>query len=282
MSLQTLARQRRLRDNGRPHVDHPGIIAMESLPTSASPPPLRAARAPRHLAAGDGASFWGEAWRIFCAAPLTWMLIVVAYLVISIVLTIIPVVGGLAHIVLTPVFVGGMMQGCQALARGERLEFAHLFAGFGQGRLAPLAVLGMFGLAAAIVFGILLVAGAFVTIGMSGLGALIDYGNPRAITSAAGIGLLGLLLLALVCLTLVAMAFWFAPALVALDGIEPVAALKASFEGSLANLGPFLVYGLVYIGLAILASIPLGLGWLVLGPMMAGSCYASWRRIFSA
>jgi uncharacterized membrane protein len=64
--------------------------------------------------------------------------------------------------------------------------------------------------------------------------------------------------------------------------MEPGAALKASFEGCLANLGPFLVYSLVFIGLAILASIPLGLGWLVLGPMIAGSCYASWRRIFSA
>jgi len=58
--------------------------------------------------------------------------------------------------------------------------------------------------------------------------------------------------------------------------------MKASFEACLANLGPLLVYGLVYIGLAIIASIPLGLGWLVLGPMMAGSCYASWRRVFAA
>jgi uncharacterized membrane protein len=140
----------------------------------------------------------------------------------------------------------------------------------------------MFALATGIVFGILMVAGLFMTIGMSGLGALVDYGNPRAITSAATVGVLGLVLLALIVGTLVGMAFWFAPALVALDGVEPVAALKASFEASLANIGPFLVYGLIYIALAIVASIPLGLGWLVLGPMMAGSCYASWRRIFAA
>jgi len=42
------------------------------------------------------------------------------------------------------------------------------------------------------------------------------------------------------------------------------------------------VYGLVYIGLAILASIPFGLGWLVLGPMLVGSCYASWRQVFGS
>lgn len=255
---------------------------MDSLPTSLSPPPLSSLRLPRHLPAGEGSAFWGEAWRIFCAAPLVWMLIVIAYLAISIVLSIIPVIGSLAHLVLTPVFVGGMMLGCHALARGEPLEFAHLFAGFDSRRIGPLAVLGMFALAIIIASGILLAAGAFMTIGMSGLGALLDYGNPRAFTSAAGAGILGLVLLVLIIATLGGMAFWFAPALVAIDGVEPVAAMKASFEACLANLGPLLVYGLVYIGLAIVASIPLGLGWLVLGPMMAGSCYASWRRVFAA
>ena len=41
-----------------------------------------------------------------------------------------------------------------------------------------------------------------------------------------------------------------------------------------------LVYSLVGLVLAIAASIPLGLGWLVLGPMFGGSVYASYRDIF--
>ena len=45
------------------------------------------------------------------------------------------------------------------------------------------------------------------------------------------------------------------------------------------NVGAFLLYGLIYIGLAIVASIPFGLGgWS--GPMIVGSCYAGWRTIF--
>ena len=67
-----------------------------------------------------------------------------------------------------------------------------------------------------------------------------------------------------------------------IDGVELLAAMKASFDGSMANLMPFLIYGLIYIGLAIVASIPFGLGWFVLAPMVVGSCYASWRRIFAA
>jgi hypothetical protein len=35
------------------------------------------------------------------------------------------------------------------------------------------------------------------------------------------------------------------------------------------------------IGLAIVASIPFLLGWIVLGPMLVGSCYAGWRTIFA-
>jgi uncharacterized membrane protein len=79
---------------------------------------------------------------------------------------------------------------------------------------------------------------------------------------------------------LAAMAYWFAPALVVLNGETPVAALQKSFAASLRNVGAFLLYGVIYIGLAIVASIPFGLGWLVLGPMIVGSCYAGWRTIF--
>src|SRR5204862_3621405 len=111
------------------------------LPDS-SAPRLPGAPQPRHLAAGAGASFWGEAWRIFSASPGAWIVILIVYVLISIGLAIIPVVGNLAHLILTPVFIGGVMLGCQALARGEPLSVAHLFEGFQSGRFGPLAILG--------------------------------------------------------------------------------------------------------------------------------------------
>lgn len=257
---------------------------METLPSTAATPPVRPAREPRRLPAGQGASFWSEAWRIFLAAPLIWILILVIYVCISIVLVLIPVIGSLAHTILTPVFAGGMMLGCHALARGEPLEIGHLFVGFKDGRFGPLAVLGLIMLALAIILGVLVVAAAFVTIGMSGLGALLDYDSPRALATiaGAGIGIAFLMLIGLLGGMLIWMALWFAPALVAIEGREPVAAIKASFEACMGNLLPFLIYGLVYIGLAIVASIPFALGWLVLAPMVVASCYASWRQIFAA
>jgi uncharacterized membrane protein len=76
------------------------------------------------------------------------------------------------------------------------------------------------------------------------------------------------------------MALWFAPALVALRGVAPVAAIKQSFTGCLRNLIPFLIYGLVMFVLSILATIPLALGWLVLGPVFVASVYVAYRDIY--
>ena len=55
---------------------------------------------------------------------------------------------------------------------------------------------------------------------------------------------------------------------------------KASFAASMRNIPPMLAYGLAGIVLAILATIPLGLGWFVLGPVFVASVYTSYRDIF--
>jgi hypothetical protein len=252
-------------------------------PPPAPPPSAPGPREPRSLPAGAGVEFWGEAWRIFAAAPLPWILIVLIYVVISLALGWIPVVGGLVSTVLTPVFGGGVMLACHALARGEPLSPVNLFDGFREGRFMPLATLGLILLAITVVFTLVLIAGVVVTIGMHGLSTLAGEGDPMAVLRSGGlVAALVLLLIALTGAAVIAMAWWFAPALVALDAAEPVAALKLSFRACWTNLGALTIYGLVYIGLAVVASIPFGLGWLVLAPMTAGSCYASWRKIFGA
>jgi uncharacterized membrane protein len=244
--------------------------------TSSAPPP-------RQLAAGEGAAWWGESWRIFCAAPAVWLGIFVIFVVVSIALVLVPIVGSLVHTVLTPVFVGGAMLGCHALARGEPLRIGHLFEGFQGGRFAPLCILGLLWLAILFVIAIVMVGTIFLTLGASGLAALMDFGGTSldyTALASAGVAVFIVGLIALGVAVLVAMAYWFAPALVVLNGEQPVAALQKSFAASSRNIGAFLLYGLIYIGLAIVASIPMGLGWLVLGPMVVGSCYAGWRTIF--
>jgi uncharacterized membrane protein len=240
---------------------------------------------PRQLAAGYGASWWGEGWRVFAASPLVWLGIVVILLVLMFLLVLIPLIGGIAQTLLMPVFAGGVMLGCNALARGEPLRIAHLFDGFGAGRFGPLVIIGLVVLAAAIVLGLVVAGVAFASIGIAGLAALSALTDPTQLDigtlTSFGLSLLLVLLLALVGASLIAMAYWFAPALVVLNGEEPLAAMRKSFRACWRNIGAFLLYGIIYLGLAIVATIPFGLGWLVLAPMIAGSCYAGWRTVFS-
>jgi len=59
-----------------------------------------------------------------------------------------------------------------------------------------------------------------------------------------------------------------------------VAAIKQSFGACLKNIVPFLIYGVVAFVLSIVATIPFGLGWLVLGPVLAASVYTAYQDIF--
>lgn len=249
-------------------------------PSLSAPAP---ARTPRSLEAGAGVSWWSEAWRIFTAAPGTWLAITILFVVIMIALNLIPVVGGLASQILGPVFTAGALLGCHALARGEPMTIGHLFDAFKAPYFTPLLILGLivfgFWLALLIVFFAVMVA----VIGVSGFTALMAGDAVQAgSTMLATFGFAALLVLAvgLFAITLFVMFYWFAPPLIAVGGMPVGDALKASLKGSLANIVPFLVYGLIFFGLAIVASIPFGLGWLVLAPVAIASIYSSWRQVF--
>jgi uncharacterized membrane protein len=237
---------------------------------------------PRTVPASRGATWWGEAWRLFTPAVGVWLLILIILIVLHVVASVIPIVGSLGMQILNPVFVGGLMLGCRALDRGNPLTIGHLFAGFSQ-RTGPLVMVGLLYTGAALVL-VLLVFGVMVALfGVAIFGMLTGSVDPAqtgiALDSAVVAVLLGVLFLLLLLLPLV-MAVWFAPALVMLGGLSPGAAMAASFRGCLRNFLPFLLYFVVFVGLAIVASIPFGLGWLVLLPVTTATIYTSYCDIF--
>ena len=254
-------------------------------PTFAAPPPPPASRTPdaaRTVDAGRGASWWSEAWRLFAAAPGPWLLIIVILLVLNFVLALIPVVGHVATQVLYPVFAGGLMLGCRAIDRGQPFTVNHLFAGFNE-RAGPLFMLGLLYLAIAVAITLAVGGILLVVFGAAVFSRLFQLMDPFSAGAALGgifmIVMIGVLLFMLLALPLF-MAMWFAPALVVLRGLEPWAAMKVSFTGCLKNVLPFLIYGLVGIVLAIVASIPLMLGWLLVGPMAIASVYTGYCDIY--
>ena len=89
-----------------------------------------------------------------------------------------------------------------------------------------------------------------------------------------------LILIGLALFIPLVMALYFAPALIVHHDLGAVDAMKLSFKGCLRNILPFLVYGVIAMILGFLASIPLMLGWLVLGPILAIAVYVAYRQIF--
>jgi uncharacterized membrane protein len=167
------------------------------------------------------------------------------------------------------------MLGCQDVDRGGALEIERLFAGFKQ-RTGDLVVVGACNLAGTVVITLACAA----VLGGGVFMAVMRGGIEGAGLSIASL-LIALLLVAGLSVPL-AMATWFAPALIALHGVAPGAALKASFFACLRNWMPFLIYGIVLLVLCFVAAIPAFLGFLVLVPVLIASVYTSYRDIFCA
>ena len=224
--------------------------------------------------AGHGWTWIARAWDLFKRAPALWIGMVLAFVVISCGLALIPILGSLISFALGPVFGAGFVIGCRALDEGGELKFSHLFAGF-QTRFGTLVAVGLLYLAA--LFVVLLVVGLICGVSMF---AIFRGGADPANIGAAFATMVLAFLVATALMLPVAMAIWFAPPLVVFNELGAFDALKSSFLGCLTNMVPFLIYGLILLGFAILASIPFGLGWLVLAPVIGASIYTAYRDIY--
>jgi uncharacterized membrane protein len=235
---------------------------------------------------GHGWRWIVEGWHSFTASPVLWIITALLFIIISVVTAAVPVVGPLAGIVLTPVLTAGLMIGASEVAAGRPLSIGHLFAGFQQrvGSLVGVGLLSTLFLGIGVLIILFAFGGAVMQLMMK---ASVDLASvdlasvdPAALTRSS-LGLLFTIAAVAVLLLLpLSMAYYFAPALIALGGQGPLAAMRMSLLACLRNSLPLLVYSLALIVLAILATLPLALGWIVLLPVLIASAYASYRDIF--
>lgn len=227
--------------------------------------------------AGKASAWYGYGFDLFKANAGVWIGMLIVLFVIALALAVVPVIGSLASNLLMPVFFGGLMLACQAHAEGKPVTFDFLFAGF-KDKFGALVLIGLIWMIGILL--ITIVAGFFAAIFFGGAIAA------GAVTGSAGLmglgisAMLGFILLAVVVSIPLAMAIWFAPALVVFQNVAPFDALMMSLKSSLKNWAAFLLFFVLYIVFAVLATIPLGLGWLVLGPVLVGAMYAAYRDIF--
>jgi uncharacterized membrane protein len=229
----------------------------------------------------------GLAW--FGVAAGNWIVICLILGAMMLLSLLVPLLGVLGLMLLAPVLAGGLMLGCAAQSSGKALRIDHLFDGFQDhfGALAMLGLVLLLGMAALslVSFLVALAAGG----SFAALSGLLNA-NPTTLDQMldlvnlllSGLGM-ALLLASLVGTALslpLMMALWFAPVLVVRHNLPVGAALVASFLGCMKNWLPFLLYSIVLSGLAILACLPLMLGWLVLLPVLIGTVYASYEDIY--
>ena len=228
----------------------------------------------------SGVSWVADGFRYFRQAPFVWMVMTVIVVLTTALLSLVPLVF-LLTFPLSILFAGGMMLGCAAIDRGEPLRVSHLFAGF-QTHTGALVGLGGLYLAASVLV-MLLMAGvvasfplpAFDKVLMAAPGTLLPSQLQALMVWVVVVNLLAMLLL-----TPVVMAVWFAPALIVLQGLDAVTAARLSLKACLVNWRPFLLYGVLAMALLLLAMLLFGLGLLVAVPVLAASVYAGWKDVF--
>ena len=229
-----------------------------------------------------GIAWLTEGFDYFKCNAGAWIGISIIFLIFYIILSVLPVIGGLLLALLTPVLLGGLILGCHDLDQGKAIAVNHLFAGFSRntGQLVLLGLLNYIGMILIMVISMVIVM-PFLG-GMEFMTQFMHTMEHGDLTMAPGM-FVGMLLVALVGMLFylpLIMALWFAPALIVIDRQTAVDALVNSFKGCLKNIVPFLLYGLLGLVLAIVASIPFMLGWLVLFPMIVASVYLGYKDIF--
>jgi len=234
----------------------------------------------------NGLHWLKSGYAMFKAYPLMWIVLFMIYFGIIFPVSGIPGIGPIIGTLLAPVFAAGMMLGCRDIDHNKPLEINHVFAGFKKNTVQLISLGGFY------MVGILFVSMFFATgLDQSMVEAIAKSGT---VSPAQMEALSTPLLKATFMLIPVMMAYWFAPALVALHDLTAVQAIKLSFKACLRNIVPFILYlvavALIFIvlmqlmflvsGLGPIGAIVLALAFCGIMPLMMTSLFASYRDIF--
>ncbi|TDN48633.1 putative membrane protein [Azoarcus indigens] len=240
-------------------------------------PPEPPPRPHRHVlpeikpaAPGDALRWLATGWELFLRSPGTWLLQTLVLILILLALGMVPVAVPVAF----PLLAAGMVASAQRVERGEKLRVDHLFDGLRR-HAGNLLLVGAFHLLGAL-FAALIAA----AIGGSAMltGAIV--GALTGVGLATGGVMFGMLVFTVLWIMLM-MALWFAPALVMLQDVAPLDAMKLSAQACFGSLLTFIIFAVMLYVLVWVAMIPAGLGMLLLVPVIAGAQLAAWRDLFS-
>jgi uncharacterized membrane protein len=209
---------------------------------------------------------WGwfmDGWGMFMKNPVVWILMMLIVYLIIFLLSNVPILNILISGLLGTMLAGGLIYSASQLDKNGKLEIQHLFRAFlDDTKIGPMLILGFVTLIASLIMGV-------VTKGLIG-SINFQFGTSMII---------GILLLLLLIALLVSLLFYAIPQVMLRD-IAPIYAIPSGVMGALRNWQPLLVFCLIYLLLGFIASIPVWLGFLILGPVTAGAWYQSYKDLF--
>jgi hypothetical protein len=241
---------------------------------------------PRTVQAAHGWTWIKEGFALFRKSPANWIAIVLLLFAATKLLAFVSLLG-IVVVLLMPIFIVGLMEGCRALERGEPLQLAHLACGF-RHNAAQLVTIGGVSLV-----GNLAVMMIVMSLGgdaMSTLAKAVSQGGaaagPAAEMQAASSTLARALLVGMLVSLPLLMAIWYAPLLVYFRDATALEAMKSSLIACAKNAPALLVYGLAVLG-GMLLAMPFAMSlrqydlalWL-LAPVLLPSLYASYKDIY--
>lgn len=223
--------------------------------------------------AGNIVGWLKYGWGIFTKSWLMWILALIACFVISIILGFIPLIGQIATTALGAIagLMGVFM--VRSVEQTGSINFGSVIENL-KAKSQPLLIFIGIGVAFS-------VASLGLVSMMAGSGAAVGSMSGDAMEMAGGV--MGAMFGGLISIAfglVYAMGAFFAFPLIAATDISALDAFKASFKATLVNFIACLVYGALLVALAFGCILTLGLGFLILGPVVVGANYKAAKEMF--
>lgn len=239
------------------------VTNMPQTPAHITINPIGFARAP---------AWFGAGWRLFAQSPLNALIVFVIFMLLAVASSMVPVIGGLAFALASPVLTMGWLKGLSDLDRGKALQIETLFRYFQSPQMKPLLLLGLLsmgiGVAAALVIGVFLTGALAVSTSTDPAGAVM--GGVSIIVTIVGLAVLALVFSALL----------FATPLVGFMQQPLMTALRLSARACLLNWGAIALWGMLGMLLSLACILTLGLGYLVVFPWLLSGFYLMYCEMF--
>ncbi len=218
-----------------------------------------------------GIDWLKQGWDIFKNNAITWLLIMLATIVIVGLFNYFPV-GRFIGVIITPILFGGIYLTLDKFHKGQNIVFMGLFSALKtEHTRKQVFIIGLMGIA--------IIALTYIFKNMPGSNLQIFLGNHYS----SGFRQYGSLdeVLSVLISYVWAIALSLSVPLVCLQNLPAIDALKLSLKTVIANIKPLVVYSLMVVVLIIVAIIPVVLGLFVAMPVIFCANYAVYDSLFN-